>query len=218
MFDESRETYEPLKRETCEPLKTETRASAGLYERLLGDAWIRLDEPVRRLHTSGSGPCGEGLFAVRRGRNFIARALARLAGLPARGEGVRVRLSVTLTEGGERWHRTFEGRSFDTSQREGDKGLLAECAGPVELLFSLSEESGALVYKQTGAALRVGRLRVPLPRSCAPRVEARERGADDCRSVNVYVSASAPLLGPMLSYEGRLSVEADGLFKEVDET
>ena len=61
MFDESRETYEPL--------KTETRAGAGLYERLMGDAWLRLDEPVRRLHTSGSGPCGEGLFAVRRGRN-----------------------------------------------------------------------------------------------------------------------------------------------------
>ena len=132
---------------------------------------------------------------------------------------MRVCLSVTILEsGGERWHRTFEGRSFDTSQREGDKGLLAERAGPVELTFSLSEEGGALVYKQTGAALRVGRLRVPLPRSCAPRVEARERGADDRRGVNVYVSASAPLLGPMLSYEGRLSVEADGTFKEVDET
>jgi hypothetical protein len=219
MFDESRETCEPLKTETCEPLKTEARASAGLYERLLGDAWRRLDEPVRRLHERGSGPCGEGLFAVRRGRNFIARALARLTGLPARGEGVRVCLSVTMLEGGgERWHRTFEGRSFDTSQHEGEGGLLAERAGPVELLFSLSEEGGALVYRQAGAVLRVGRLRVPLPRPLAPRVEARERGADDRMGVNVYVSASAPLLGPMLSYEGRLSVKADGVFKEVDET
>src|SRR5205085_2494341 len=58
--------------ETGERLKTETRArGAGLYERIIGDAWLGLDEPVRRLHTSG--PCGEGLFAVRRG-NFVARA------------------------------------------------------------------------------------------------------------------------------------------------
>jgi hypothetical protein len=178
-----------------------------LYERLLGEAWSEVDEPVRRLHERGSGPCGEGLFKVRRG-NIIARSLARL---PARGEGVRVCLSVTHTEDGkaERWHRTFEGRSFDTLQREGAGRMLAERAGPIELLFELSEEGGALVYKQTRAALRVGRLRVPLPRVLAPRVEARERGADDGRSVEVYVSSSAPLVGLMLTYEGRLSMESD---------
>jgi len=183
-----------------------------LYERLLGEAWRGLDEPVRLLHERGSGPCGEGLFAVRRG-NFFARALARLAGLPAGGEGVRVRLSVTHTEDGrvERWHRTFGGRVFDTSQREGEGRLLAERAGPVELLFRLSVEEGALVYRQAGAALCLGRLRVPLPPALAPRVEAREQGADDRRSVLVYVSSGAPFVGPVLSYEGRLSVNADEL-------
>jgi hypothetical protein len=181
-----------------------------LYERLLGDAWREVDEPVRRLHERGSGPCGEGRFKVRRG-NFIARSLARLLRLPARGEGVRVRLSVTHTEDGkaERWHRTFEGRSFDTLQREGEGRMLAERAGPFELLFELSEESGALVYRQARAALRVGPLRVPLPRVLAPRVEARERGADDGRSVEVYVSSSAPFVGLMLTYEGRLRMESD---------
>lgn len=179
---------------------------AGLYERLLGEAWGELDEPVRRLHTRGSGPCGEGAFKVR-GGNFIARVLARLAGLPSSGEGVRVCLSVTILEGvGERWHRTFEARAIDTMQREGTGGLLAERAGPLELLFQLSEERGSLVYKQTGAAFRIGSLRVPLPRLFAPRVEARERGADDGQSVEVRVSSSAPFLGRVLSYEGRLNV------------
>jgi hypothetical protein len=182
-----------------------------LYERLLGEAWGELDEPVRRLHERGTGPCGEGLFAVRRG-NFFARGLARLFGLPSAGEGVRVCLSVTQTEDGaaERWHRTFEGRVFDTLQREGTGGLLAERAGPVELLFRLSVEGGALVYTQAGAALRVGPLRVPLPRPLAPRVEARERAADDGEGVLVYVSSGAPLVGPMLSYEGRLRVNVEG--------
>jgi len=67
---------------------------ARLYERLLGEAWNKVDEPVRRLHGLGSGPCGEGLFAVR-GGSFFARALARLLGLLSGGEGVRVCLSVT---------------------------------------------------------------------------------------------------------------------------
>jgi hypothetical protein len=176
----------------------------------LGEAWGEVDEAVRRLHERGAGPCGEGLFAVRRG-NFFARTLARLFGLPAGGESVRVRLSVTQTEGGaaERWHRTFEGRVFDTLQREGEGGLLAERAGPVELLFRLSVEGGALIYKQAGAALRVGPLRVPLPRAFAPRVEARERGAEDGEVVHVHVSSSAPFVGLMLSYEGRLRVNVE---------
>jgi hypothetical protein len=187
------------------------RVRTRLYERLLGEAWHELDEPVRRLHERGTGPCGEGLFAVR-GGNFFARSLARLAGLPSGGEAVRVCLSVTHAEDGaaERWHRTFEGRVFDTWQREGEGRLLAERAGPVELLFKLSVEGGALVYTQAGAALRVGALRLPLPRALAPRVEARERGADDGESVHVHVSSDAPFVGLMLSYEGRLRVNVEG--------
>lgn len=184
---------------------------ARLYERLLGEAWGELDEPVRRLHERGTGPCGEGLFAVR-GGNFLARTLARLAGLPAGGEAVRVCLSVTHAEDGtaERWHRTFEGRVFDTLQREGAGRMLAERAGPFELMFRLSVEGGALVYTQAGAALRVGPLRVPLPRSLAPRVDAREGDAGDGEAVLVRVSSRAPFVGLMLSYEGRLRVNVGG--------
>jgi hypothetical protein len=181
----------------------------------LGEAWGKVDEPVRRLHERGTGPCGEGLFAVR-GGNFFARALARLLGLPAGGEGVRVCLSVTRAGDGEaeRWHRTFGGRAFDTLQREGEGRLLAERAGPFELLFELSVEGGALVYAQAGAALRAGPLRVPLPRALAPRVEARERGAEDGEGVHVHVSSTAPLVGLMLSYEGRLRVEVEEVLSE----
>lgn len=191
---------------------------ARLYERLLGGAWDELDEPVRRLHERGTGPCGEGLFAVR-GGNFFARGLARLFGLPARGDAVRVCLSVTQVEGGasERWHRTFEGRVFDTLQREGKSGLLAERAGPFELLFKLTVEGGALVYTHAGAALRVGPLRVPLPRALAPRVDARESAADDGESVLVHVSSRAPFVGLMLSYEGRLRVNVEGEFSAIVE-
>jgi hypothetical protein len=202
-----------------ESAKHAARAGAGLYERLVGEGWRDVDAAVRRLHARGTGLCGEGSFVVRRGRGFFALALASLLRLPAQGDAVRVTLSVTFTGGGraERWHRTFEGRAFDTSQREGAGRMLAERAGPLELLFRLSEEGGALVYTPAGAAFRVGPLRVPLPRALAPGVEARERGAGDGRSVNVRVSARAPLVGPLLSYEGRLELKADEVSAEVEE-
>lgn len=195
------------------------RAGAGLYERLVGEGWRDVDAAVRRLHARGTGLCGEGSFVVSRGRGFFARSLASLLRLPAQGNAVRVSLSVTFADGGrvERWHRTFEGRAFDTSQREGAGRVLAERAGPLELLFRLSEEGGALVYTPAGAGLRVGPLRVPLPRALAPGVEARERVAGDGRSVNVRVSARAPLVGVLLSYEGRLELKAREVSAEVED-
>jgi Domain of unknown function (DUF4166) len=191
------------------PLKFDAGESgAGLYERLMGAGWRELCEPVRRLHTRRAGLCGEGRFEVR-GGGLLARAAARLLGLPRVGGGVRVCLYVTREGERERWHRTFEGRAFDTLQQAREDGLLAERSGPFELLFRLSADGGALVYTQAGAALRLGRLRVPLPRAIAPRVEGHESASEDGRGVSVCVKASAPLFGRMLSYEGRLETKGD---------
>jgi hypothetical protein len=175
-------------------------ARAGLYERLVGEGWGALDEPVRRFHLRARGA---GTFVVRRGEGRVARAAARLLGLPEGGEAVPVRLSVEPHAGGERWRRNFAGREFVTEQGERAAGLMAERAGPFELLFRLNVEGGALAYRQEGAALRVGGLRVRLPRLLAPRVEAWER-ADAGGGVRVTVCVTAPLAGPVIRYEGLL--------------
>jgi hypothetical protein len=170
---------------------------AGLYERLVGDGWGDLDEPVRRLHLRARGA---GVFAVRRGEGLVARAAARLLGLPRSGEAVSLLLSVEPHGGGERWRRNFAGREFVTEQSEHAGPLLLERAGPFELLFRLTVEGGALAYDQEGAALRVRSLRVRLPRPLAPSVEARERA--DGRGVRVSVCVRAPLAGLLIRYEG----------------
>jgi hypothetical protein len=165
-------------------LETKGPACAGLYERLVGDGWDALDEPVRRLHLCARG---EGVFAVRRGEGRAARAVARLMGLPRGGEAVPLRLSVEPHGGGERWRRTFAGQDFVTEQSEHAARLLAE-----------------------RTFFRVRGLRVGLPRLLAPRVEAWER-ADEGGGVRVEVRVTAPLCGPLISYEGLVRLkEAEG--------
>lgn len=174
-------------------------ARAGLYERLIREAWGGLDEPVRSFHARA---LSSGTFTVRRGGGRAARLVARLLGLPEAGEAVPLRLTVTPHGGGERWHRTFDGRDFITEQRAHAGSLLAERTGPFELLFRLDVEGGALAYRQVGASLGAGGLRVRWPSRLAPRVEARERA--DGRGVRVSVRVTAPLLGPLIEYEGRV--------------
>ena len=187
-----------------------TDAKRGLYERLVGAAWGQLPEPVRRLHPAGSAVRGAGRFDVRRGRSLTARLLARVARLPAEGRGVPVVLTVEPEGAGrERWHRDFEGRPFITHQREHPRGHLADRAGAVEMYFRMETDAGALVYRQAGVALRLGPLRIRLPGALAPRIEAREWAEPGDARVCVSVSVSAPLVGLLVNYEGRLGLEGD---------
>jgi hypothetical protein len=186
-------------------------ARAGLYERLVREGWGGLDEPVRRFHEyGGAGTRAAGTFAVRRGTGTTARLIAWLLGLPPSGEAVPLRLSVEpQADGGERWRRTFAGKDFITQQRAHAGPLMAERTGPFELLYRLTAEGGALAYRQEGAALRAGRLRVRLPRRLAPRVEAWERAGAGGEGVRVSVCVTAPLVGLLIEYEGLVRTEED---------
>ena len=184
--------------------RTDGAARAGLYERLVGAAWPLLDEPVRRLHARGAR--AEGAFAVRRGDGRAARLLARALVLPESGAAVPLLLSVEPLADGERWRRAFDGREFVSEQRgHARRPLLAERMGRVELLFRLTAEGGALVYTQEGASLCAGPLRVRMPRQLAPRVEASERAEGG--GVRVRVRVTAPLVGPLIEYEGLVEVK-----------
>jgi hypothetical protein len=182
--------------------QTTVAARAGLYERLVGEGWDSLDEPVRRFHRCARGA---GVFAVRRGEGRLARVVARLMGLPGSGEAVPLLLSVEPHGGGERWRRNFAGKEFVTEQGGHAGALMAERTGPFELLFRLTAEGGALAYAQVGAALRVRSLRVRLPRLLAPRVVAWERA--DEGGVRVSVCVTAPLIGLLIRYEGLVRTE-----------
>ncbi|HYT89948.1 MAG TPA: DUF4166 domain-containing protein [Gemmataceae bacterium] len=178
---------------------------ARLYPQILGTAWYDLDEAVQRLHGEPATVRATGTFRVRHGANWLARLLVRLAGLPAAGEAVEVQLAVIPRDHGEEWRRAFAGRLLVSFQWQRPDGLLAEQMGLLELWFRLEVAGGMLIYHPQRAALRLGSLRLPLPRWCAPRVAAWEKPVGDGESTQVSVEVSLPLLGLLVAYEGTLT-------------
>jgi hypothetical protein len=174
---------------------------ASLYEELLGEAWLRLAAPVRRLH--GGGARVQGVFRVRRGAGWLARFLASLFRMPRASEKITVRLAVELRDGKEIWTRAF-GEDPVTTVQWARRGLLLEALGLVICVFRLREEGAALVFDQIGARFGGARFAFPLPRFLAPRVVGRSEAHDG--SVKVDVRIHAPGVGLLVAYEGDVEV------------
>lgn len=187
--------------EARQVLDGRTAASRALYPRLLGDSWYELAGPVRRMHLDGASFRGGGSFRVRHGTGRWARFLAWLVRMPRATGAADVRLTITPLGCGERWERSFDGRSLVTTQRGNPDGGLVERVGPLELRFRLEVRDGALFYRPAGADLRFGPLQLPLPRPVAPCVEAREE-PDGLLRTRVRVIVTAPFAGLLVSYEG----------------
>jgi hypothetical protein len=181
---------------------------ATLYELLIGPAWDGLPASLRHAHRGGDGGGpATGVFRVEHGSGRAARALARLCRLPAAGEAVPVRLSVTREAHGERWTRRFGGHALVTSQRALAGGILGERFGPLEFRFRIAIGDAALRYQQLATRLCVGPLGVPLPGWLAPRITAREEAGPAPNTTRVRVSIALPLVGVLLAYDGELTVE-----------
>ena len=175
-----------------------------LYPRLLGPAWRDLHPAIRRLHLMDGAATGR--FEFRQGHGLAARLTRWLLRLPSAATILDARLTIARDTESEIWTRMFGQRALVTTQRGLPDGSLAERFGALEFRFHLRVTQGAMTYVQAGAAITVGRLRVPLPRWIAPRVEAREACVDG-ETPFVTVGISSPLIGVVMSYEGCIQVE-----------
>jgi Domain of unknown function (DUF4166) len=175
-----------------------------LYPRLLGPAWRDLHPAIRRLHLMDGAATGR--FEFRQGRGLAARLIRWLLRLPSAATILDARLTIARDAESEIWMRMFGQRALVTTQRGLPDGSLAERFGALEFRFHLRVTQGAMTYVQAGAAMTVGRLRVPLPRWIAPRVDAREACVDG-ETPFVTVGISSPLIGVVMSYEGCIQVE-----------
>ena len=183
-----------------------TCVTTPLYMRLLRDSWKELAEPVRRAHTTHVIVRAHGQLRVEHGRHTLARLLARMLGLPRPSPAATTRLTVTAHAGGERWERAINGRRLDSHQYASQAFELAERFGVIEFRFRLAPSDGSLVFIQREAAFVFGRVRVRIPASCAPRVEAREEPAGATR-VKVDVRVALPGIGPLIMYNGVIDLE-----------
>jgi hypothetical protein len=175
---------------------------SALYPRLVGAGWSQLPQVVQDVHSGQAEVHATGRFVIRGGTNVVARTLARLVGLPGRGE-VSMELRVRPDAHGETWSRRFGERPVVTRQWEED-GLLVEERGPLQFLFSLTVAEGTLHFRQVAARLVRGRLCVPLHRWLAPVVRARAWAAD---GACVEVEIRAPAAGLLCAYRGVLRKE-----------
>jgi len=179
-------------------------ASLPLYQRLLGPAWMQLPEALRVMHGWSGSLKAHGRAQVERGRNPLSRCAAALFGFPRAGVDVPLTVSFSAIPGGERWRRTFSGRSFVSEQRQGCgrcEQLLVERFGPFVIAL-------ALVVRQAQLHLVVRRwslFGLPLPGCLAPGGTVYE-SAEGGR-FHFHVEIRAPLAGLLVRYRGWLVPE-----------
>ena len=178
-------------------------ATQPLYQRILGDAWDALPAPVRAMHHCAGPQVAMGQADVLRGRHPLARLIALAMGFPAAGRQVPVQVVFTPGAGGERWTRTFGGRSFTSFQSVGrgtSAHLLRERFGP--LTFDL-----ALVVEGSKLHLVVRRWSLwglPLPLLLAPGGDTYEVAIDD--RFHFHVEIRHRLIGLIVNYRGWLEI------------
>jgi len=179
------------------------REGASLYERVLNSAWAEVPEAVRALHTDTDGRMVRGRAQVDRGRNPLARLVAAIVGFPKASEDVAVEVQFTHRNGGELWQRSFDGRSFETFQKEGTRAfehLLSERFGPLEFGLALILKDEKLWLK-TIAWRAFG---IPMPRFLAPSGDAYEHVVDG--RFHFYVEIKHWLTGLIVRYRGWLEL------------
>jgi hypothetical protein len=155
---------------------------------------------VFRFHLGEASVRGIGSFEVRRGPARVARLLCALLRAPLSGSAVPVRVDVLRLPDGEVWTRVIGGRTYVSRQVRRSR-LVQERIGPLELDFLIAVDDDGLGYEQARAAVRLGRLRLPIPRPVAPSVRARVQARGE-RGFFVRVDACGPGALPLFSYNG----------------
>lgn len=147
---------------------------------------------------------GVGSLTVERGSSLRSRCLAGLLRLPRAGPAQPLRVRIDQHGSGERWRRRIGGRRLDSRQRR-DGDVLVESVGPVELRMRMRVAPDRIMLTPIGAALRVGRLRIPLPAPLAPRTTATATAT--AAGFELDARISIPWLGLLIAYRGTVREE-----------
>jgi hypothetical protein len=130
----------------------------SLYARLLGPAFERLGPALQSIHDTRTTKLYVGRCDIRGGDSWLARAVARLAGLPLARLDVPVEVTIRANDTSEDWIRRFGGHRMQS--RLAARGQrLEERLGPIVLAFELAAEQDRIVWSLHSARLAF----VPVP-------------------------------------------------------
>jgi hypothetical protein len=174
-----------------------------IFRRVLGDAFDRLPDIVRRTHLTAERSHWSGTCDVTRGTGLWPRLLCALFGFPPEGRDQPVEVVKTTTKAGETWDRRFGRRRF-RSHLSVRRGGMEERFGPFSFALGLHVAGGALHYPVSAG--RIGPLQ--LPRCLLPVSVAREQAANGVFRFDVDLRA--PLTGQrMVHYRGWLAEDTE---------
>lgn len=174
---------------------------APLYARLLGAAWGRLPDEIRRMHDTNGVSSAQGRASVQRGGGMFARLVAAIMGFPRAVPDTSVDVRFEVSGDTETWTRSFGDQSFSSCQFAGrgrSTGLLCERFGPLRFAMALvaQGERLSLVLRRWSA------FGVPLPMRLCPRSDSYEE-AEGGR-FRFHVEIGHPLTGLIVRYQGWL--------------
>lgn len=173
--------------------------ASGIYCQILGDEFEKIGSPLREFLKEMGELAAVGTFNVRRRGGLPGMFLGTFLGFPQSGECVPLTLKVQRTAAWETWNRDFSGRPL-VSHHTREASYLVEKLGPVKIYHTLTVDGGALLheaYRTTICGMRV-------PRVLAPKVTAVGTPGD--LGWDVSVKVNFPLIGTILSYDGKVAV------------
>lgn len=187
--------------------------SLSLYQRVIGDAYATMPEPVQAMHAVTAAAIvvtAAGESEVSRGSSLLAKFMGRMLGLPPAGAyPIKIRF-IREAEGkgdAEVLERRYGPYVFRSRQEsiETDRGLrLVETMGPVAII--VRPEGSAAGIEFIVEETRLGRNGPKLPQLLRPRIVATERGDAEGRYL-FDVHVSTPLAGLVVHYRGWLRVQ-----------
>lgn len=174
-----------------------------LYQRVLGDAFLRLPSMVRCLHSPRGEAVWQGRADVVRGSSRLAGLLCSLMRMPAAGRDQPLTITFSVEGDGERWDRRFAGSRLISYQRGGN-GIILERIGPIAMeLVPMGSPEGL------GCRLRGLRfVGLPLPMFVVPTATTWEYEEEGRYCFDIEASLAG--LGLLVRYKGWLEPVSDG--------
>jgi len=183
-------------------LATETLAERGaIFARAIGPAFDALPAPIRALHETPGRSLWRGEAMTEGASGPLAALVGRIVGFPKAQAACAAEVAIDADGDRSVWRRRIGGQAFaSVLSRPRPGGRVRERFGPLSMDLRLTPENGRLVYRVEG--WRLGP--IPLPRALGPSTRAHEEVDAEGRFV-FDVEISAPLIGRLVRYRGRLA-------------
>jgi hypothetical protein len=131
---------------------------SSLYARLLGPAFEQLSPILQAIHDARTAKRYVGRCQIDGGNLWLAKIIARFAGLPLASSDVPLEITITTVGASEVWARKFGSQPLQ-SQLSNRKGRLDERLGPVITSFTLIAKPERIIWSFRRARLAF----IPLP-------------------------------------------------------